>query len=359
MLFAARRKSDFARKGDCHGGDQVLEFPPPYRPVTVTSSGIFPGPAGMLECPAVTKIVFMGTPEFAVPALQALTEHYPVVGVVTQPDRPAGRGRQVVESPVKQAARQAGLPVIQPQRLREPEAMAQLTAWAPEIIVVAAFGQILKSAALELPPHGCINIHASRLPRHRGAAPIPAALLAGDTETGVTIMRMDVGLDTGPILAQRPEAIHPDDTSLTLSERLSRLGANLLLEVLPDYLAGKLPPQPQTESLATYTPQLKKEDGHLDFTQPAADLERRVRAFTPWPGAFAIWQNQPMKVLRAAIIESLNGEPGEVAQTPQGPAVVCGSGGLLLLEVQPPSKKPMSAADFARGARNFIGAKLE
>jgi len=312
----------------------------------------------MLECLAVAKIVFMGTPEFAVPTLQALAQGHTVVGVVTQPDRPAGRGQRVVESPVKQFARQAGLPIIQPQRLREPEALAQLTAWAPEIIIVAAFGQILKPAVLDLPPHGCVNVHASLLPRHRGAAPIPAAILSGNVETGVTIMRMDVGLDTGPILAQRAEPIHPDDTSLTLSERLSHLGAHLLLEVLPDYLAGKLAAQPQDEAQATYAPQLKKEDGHLDFTQSAADLERRVRAFTPWPGAFAVWQNQPIKILRAARVESVSGEPGEVLQTSQGPAVGCGSGGLLLVEVQPAGKKPMPAADFARGARGFVGARL-
>jgi methionyl-tRNA formyltransferase len=312
----------------------------------------------MLECLAVAKIVFMGTPEFAVPTLQALAEKQTVVGVVTQPDRPAGRGQKVIEPPVKQFARQAGLSVIQPQRLREPEAMAQLTAWAPEIIIVAAFGQILKPAVLDLPPHGCVNVHASLLPQYRGAAPIPAAILSGNAETGITIMRMDVGLDTGPILAQRAEPIHPDDTSLTLSERLSRLGATLLLDVLPDYLAGKLAAQPQAESLATYAPQLKKEDGHLDFTQPATDLERRVRAFTPWPGAFALWQDQPIKILRTAVSESVKGEPGQVVQTSQGPTIVCGARGLLLLEVQPPSKKPMPAADFARGARGFVGARL-
>lgn len=312
----------------------------------------------MLECLAVAKIVFMGTPEFAVPTLQALAEKQTVVGVVTQPDRPAGRGQKVIEPPVKQFAHQAGLPVIQPQRLREPEAMAQLTAWAPEIIIVAAFGQILKPAVLDLPPHGCVNVHASLLPHYRGAAPIPAAILSGNAETGITIMRMDVGLDTGPILAQRAEPIHPDDTSLTLSERLSHLGATLLLDVLPGYLAGKLAAQPQAESLATYAPQLKKEDGHLDFTQPAADLERRVRAFTPWPGAFALWQDQPIKILRTAVSESVKGEPGQVVQTSQGPTIVCGAGGLLLLEVQPSGKKPMPAADFARGARGFVGARL-
>jgi methionyl-tRNA formyltransferase len=340
MLFAARCKSDFSRCA-LSAFDRISR-----------------GLDGMLECHAVAKIVFMWTPEFADHTLHALAERHTVVGVVTQPDRPAGRGQRVVESPVKQFAHQAGLPVIQPQWLREPEAMAQLAAWAPEIIIVAAFGQILKPAVLDLPPHGCVNVHASLLPRHRGAAPIPAAILSGNGETGVTIMRMDVGLDTGPILAQRAEPIHPDDTSLTLSERLSHLGATLLLDVLPDYLAGTLPAQPQDEAHATYAPQLKKEDGHLDFTQPAADLERRVRAFTPWPGAFARWQDQPIKILRAAIANHVNGSVGEVIKTPQGPAVACGSGGLLLLEVQPPGKKPMSAADFVRGARGFIGARL-
>ncbi|MGH2522067.1 MAG: methionyl-tRNA formyltransferase [Anaerolineales bacterium] len=300
----------------------------------------------------------MGTPAFAVPSLRALVQAHTVVGVVTQPDRPAGRGQQVAESPVKQFARQAGLPVIQPQKLREPEAMAQLTARAPDLIVVAAFGQILKPEVLNLPPHGCLNVHASLLPRHRGAAPIAAAILASDAETGVTIMKMDVGLDTGPTLASRAELIRPDDTALTLSERLSELGAALLVEVLPAYLAGSLIPQPQNDSLATYAPQLKKEDGHLDFTRPAAELARRVRAFTPWPGAFALWEGQPVKILRAAAVDGLTGQPGTVVQQEGGVAVACGEGGLALLEVHPPGKRPMPAADFARGARGFIGATL-
>jgi methionyl-tRNA formyltransferase len=308
----------------------------------------------------VTRVVFMGTPAFALPTLRALahSRSYTVVGVVTQPDRPAGRGQQIAESPVKQFARQAGLPLIQPRRLHEPEAMARLTAWAPEVVVVCAFGQILKPDVLDLPPHGCVNIHASLLPRHRGAAPIPGALLAGDPETGVTIMQMDAGLDTGPILAQRIEPIRADDTSLTLSERLSRLGADLLLEVLPDYLAGRVQPRPQDESRATYAPQLKKEDGHLDFSRPAAELERRVRAFAPWPGAFASWHGQPLRILRASVVDPVAGETGQVVGTASGPAVACNPGGLLLLEVQPPGKKPMPAADFARGARGFIGARL-
>ncbi len=308
----------------------------------------------------------MGTPAFAVPALEALlnSRQHTLAGVVTQPDRPAGRGRQLVEPPVKAVARQAGVAVIQPARLRDPEALAQLQAWAPDVIVVAAFGQILKPTVLDLPPHGCVNLHASLLPRHRGAAPVAAAILAGDLETGVTLMRMDAGLDTGPIIAQQREPIRPDDTTASLAERLSQVGARLLVQALPAYLAGRLTPLPQDEAHATYAPQLKKDDGRLDFTRAAIELERRIRAFTPWPGAFALWPGPagapaPLKILRAAVLDQTLGAPGEVAATPHGPAVACGQGALLLLEVQPPGKRSMPAADFARGARGFAGQRLE
>jgi methionyl-tRNA formyltransferase len=306
-----------------------------------------------------TRVVFMGTPEFAVPSLRALLQHTRVVGVVTQPDRPAGRGQKLVESPVKQAAREAGVPVIQPQKLSEPAAFAQLAAWQPDLIVVAAFGQILKPAVLDLPPLGCLNVHASLLPRWRGAAPVAAAIAAGDSETGVTLMRMDPGLDTGPLLAKSIEPIRPDDTTGTLTARLAQRGADLLLAALPAYLAGALEPQPQDNALATYAPQLKKEDGRLDFTRSAVELERRVRALTPWPGAFALWQGQPLKVLRAALAEGVSGQPGEVLPHAEGVAVACGHGALRLLEVQPAGKRAMPASDFARGARGFIGSRLE
>jgi methionyl-tRNA formyltransferase len=318
----------------------------------------------MLECPGMARIVFMGTPAFAVPSLEALARGHTVTGVVTQPDRPSGRGRQVLEPAVKTAAGRLGLPVIQPRRLREPEAMSQLRAWTPDLIVVAAFGQILRPEALELPAYGCLNVHASLLPRFRGAAPIPAAILAGDAQTGITIMRMDAGLDTGPILTQAPETIRPVDTTQTLTERLALLGAALLLETIPPYLTGTLTPQPQDEPLAVYAPQLKKEDGHLDFARPAEQLERQVRAFTPWPGAFALWPDldggtaRPVKVLRAEALTDDLGPPGQVVATPRGPAVSAGSGALFLLEVQPPGKRPMPAADFARGARGFVGSQL-
>ena len=305
----------------------------------------------------------MGTPAFAVPSLRALVEAHTVVGVVAQPDRPAGRGQQLAAPPVKLAAQAVGVPVIQPRRLSEPEAMAQLQAWQPALIVVTAFGQILRPAVLDLPSQGCVNVHASLLPRHRGAAPIAAAILAGDAQTGITIMRMNAGLDTGPILAQRAERIAPEDTAGSLAGRLAETGARLLIETLPHYLAGRIAPRAQAETLATYAPQLKKEDGHLDFARPAADLARRVRAFSPWPGTYALLaegggEARPLKVLRVEAMDETVVAPGVVAATPRGPAVGCGEGALLLVEVQPPGKRPMAGADFARGARDFVGGTL-
>jgi methionyl-tRNA formyltransferase len=312
----------------------------------------------------MTRIVFMGTPDFAVPSFNALARHYMVVGVVTQPDGTSKRGRALVPTPVKTAAEAAGVPVIQPQRLRAPEAMAQLAAWAPGLIVVAAFGQILRPAVLDLPPHGCVNVHASLLPRHRGAAPIAAAILAGDAVTGVTIMRMDVGLDTGPMLRQsRPVPITPEHTTATLTAELAVVGAETLLAALRDYLAGRLTPEPQDGSRSTYAPQLKKEDGKLDFTQPAEALARRVRAMTPWPGAYALWpeaggEARVLKITQAEALAEGPATPGFVSATAAGLVVGCALGGLRLVEVQPPGKRPMPALDFANGARGFVGATL-
>ncbi len=213
------------------------------------------------------RTVFMGSPEFALPTLKALAERYPVVGVVTQPDRPAGRGNVLTPPPVKVLAQQLGLEVFQPEKLRTPEAKEKLRSWNPDLIVVAAFGQILRQEVLDLPPFGCINVHASLLPRWRGASPIQAAILHGDTVTGVTIMKMDPGIDTGPILAQRTVTIQPEDTAGSLSERLAQEGASLLMEVLPDYLEGRLHPQPQPEEGATYAKMLSKEEGNLRFEE--------------------------------------------------------------------------------------------
>jgi methionyl-tRNA formyltransferase len=299
----------------------------------------------------------MGSPEFAIPSLKALAENFQVVGVVTQPDKPAGRGQALTPPPVKSAALELGLPVIQPQRLKETEAIAQLQDWQPDLIVVAAFGQILRQPVLELPQHGCVNVHASLLPRWRGAAPIQAALLHGDRETGVTVMCMDPGVDTGPTLAQQSLPIQPGDTAGVLDGRLSHLGARLVLDTLPAYLSGELTPQPQDETRATYAPLLKKEDGELDFTQSAEALERRVRAFNPWPGAYIQWQGQPLKVLRAHIAGPGALRPpvaaGQRCIVQKQPAVGTADGLLVLDEVQPAGKKPMPGKSFLAGNRDW------
>ncbi len=294
----------------------------------------------------------MGSPEFAVPILRALAEQYDVVGVVTQPDKPAGRGRQLTPPAVKLAAAVLGLPVMQPVKVRNPEAMEQLRTWSPDLLVVAAFGQILRPDLLALPPRGCINVHASLLPRWRGAAPIQAALLAGDDQTGITIMMMDEGVDTGAILSQRAFPIGPDDTAGTLTEQLSTLGAMLLLETLPGYLSGDLPPRPQGNEGATHAPMLKKEDGLLDPSRPAEELVRRVRAFNPRPGAFLTWDSGSLKVQRAH---------AEAGEAPAGtrlisggkPAIATSRGLLVLDEVQAPGRKSMDGRAFLAGARSW------
>jgi len=303
--------------------------------------------------PNKEKIVFMGSPDFSLPTLSALHENYPLVGVVTQPDRAAGRGRELKLPPVKKLALELDIPVIQPEKLREPEAMEQLRAWAPDAIVVAAFGQILKQDVLDLPEFGCLNVHASLLPRWRGAAPINAAILNGDEETGVTIMKMEAGLDTGPILSQRSVRIEPDERAGSLFEKLSGLGADLLLDTLPKYFAGEIEPRPQPEEGATYASMLKKEDGLLDFTRPAVELERKVRAFNPWPGTYFEWDGNLLKVHKASI------GMGKMREGKRGtylglPAVGTSENLLVLGEVQPAGKKPMPGKAFLAGARNWV-----
>ncbi len=300
------------------------------------------------------RIVFMGSPGFALPTLQALANHYPVVGVVTQPDRPAGRGRRLASPPVKTLAAELGIPVLQPKRLRSDQhAKEQIWAWKPDVIVVVAFGQILKSDILRSPPFGCLNVHASLLPRWRGVSPIQAAIRHGDSETGVTIMLMDEGIDTGPILAQRAIPITPQDTGGSLSEKLARLGAELLLETLPNYLNGNIIPKPQGESPTPYLSMLSKSDGELDFNQPADSLERLVRAYQPWPGTFTWWKGAPLKVLAAHPVKAAS--PGAGVQTiAEGkPAIGTCDGLLVLDQVQPAGKKPMSGEVFLRGARDW------
>jgi len=302
------------------------------------------------------RVVFMGSPEFAVPSLQALAANYPLVGVVTQPDKPAGRGRELKPPAVKSLALELNLPVMQPRRLREPQAMEQLQAWAPDLIVVTAFGQILRPAVLDLPRFGCINVHASLLPRWRGAAPINAAILHGDPQTGVTIMCMDPGVDTGPVLSQCAMPILSDDTALSLGQRLAEIGAELLVQTLPGYLAGNLQPRPQEETGATYAPMMQKEDGALDFSRPAEALARQVRAFYPWPGAYTEWPGGLLKVLcahaaPATLVSNL--AVGGRTVLDGLPAVRAGEGLLVLDEVQPAGKKPMPGSAFLQGARNW------
>jgi methionyl-tRNA formyltransferase len=249
-------------------------------------------------------------------------------------------------------ALELGIPVMQPEKLRLPEAMEQLRLWDPDLIVVAAFGQILKKDVLDLPRFGCINVHASLLPRWRGAAPINAAILYGDEETGVTIMQMDVGLDTGPMLSQRSIPLTREDTAGSVFEKLSRLGAELLIDTLPDYLSGKLKPRPQPEEGVTYAPMLEKEEGQLDFHQDVNELERRVRAFNPWPGAFMDFEGTLLKIHQARA-EAGEAAVGQRLIIQNQPAVGARGGVLILEEVQPAGKKPMSGKSFLAGARNW------
>ncbi len=303
----------------------------------------------------MAKVVFMGTPEFAAAPLRRLIEAHEVIGVVTQPDRPAGRHRQVQVSPVKQLALEAGIPIQQPEKLRRPEAVEALKVWSPDVFVVAAFGQILPQAVLDLPPHGSLNIHASLLPRWRGAAPINAAIRAGDAASGITIMKMDAGLDTGPILTQRAISLAPDETAQTLHDRLSIIGADLLIETLPGYLNGSIIPTAQDTSQATFAPRIDKAEGQIDWTRSAAEIERLVRAFTPWPGTFTTWNGKQLKILSAAVGQG-SAEPGQVVQRDGQIAIGTGGGLFYPLRVQLEGKGPVTIAEFLRGYPGIVGA---
>ncbi len=314
---------------------------------------------------ATIRVLFMGTPDFAVPSLRALTEQanagLAVAGVVTRPDKPVGRKQQVVFSPVKQFALEHDIPVYQPGPLRRPEALALLRDLAPDLIVVAAFGQILPPEVLALPLHGCLNVHASLLPRWQGASPINAAILAGDAETGVTIMLMDAGLDTGPALARRATPIGADETAGELSDRLALLGAELLVETIPRWLAGIITLEPQDESRATMTRLLQKSDGRLDWQRPADELARQVRAYTPWPGAFTTWEGRTLKVLRARAIPFETDLPPGACLAPAGDpslAVATGQGALALEVIQLEGKRAMPSAEVARGHPTLASARL-
>lgn len=309
----------------------------------------------------MARIVFMGTPEFAVPILEVLTKTpHDIPGVFTRPDQPAGRGKKVRSSPVKVLAESHGLPVFQPKTFRHPDAVAALRDLAPDLFVVAAYGLILPPDVLAIPPRGSVNTHASLLPRHRGAAPIMAAILSGDAETGITLMQMDPGLDTGPILAQRALPIAADDTTGTLTPKLARVAADLLIETLPRILAGEIVPRPQDESRATVFKTVRKEEGLIDWTRSASELARRIRAFNPWPSAYTFWNGLGLKVLRArAVPSTLIAEHGRVMQLKDEIAVATGDGGLVLQQVQLAGKRAMDIDDFIRGQRDFVGSMLK
>jgi methionyl-tRNA formyltransferase len=298
-------------------------------------------------------VVFMGSPDFALPTLRMLAKKYRIIGVVTQPNRPAGRGRLLTPPPVKNLAIELGLEVIQPAKLREPEATEKLETWKPDVIVVAAYGQILRQNVLDLPRFGCINVHASLLPRWRGAAPIQAAIAAGDKVTGVTIMKMDAGIDTGHILARAEVEIRLEDTALTLSDRLAERGATLLAKSLPEYLAGHLILKPQDETKATRAPMLKKEDGLLDFNLTAEALARLVRAYNPWPGAYFYWNDELIKVHKAHPFGVEPESPGKETQVSGKPALGTSQGWFVLDEIQPAGKKSMPGEVFLHGARQW------
>jgi len=312
----------------------------------------------------MTKLVFMGSPQFAVPALAALANEYEIAAVFTQPDKPAGRGKVLTPVPIKTWAQAHGLPVYQPRSFRkEPEAVAALRALNPDLIVVAAYGLILPQSVLDIPPRGCVNIHGSLLPRHRGAAPITSAILAGDAETGITIMLMDAGMDTGPILSMAREPIQPDDTTASLSERMSRLGARLLMATLPKYLNGEIVPQPQPEDGVTYSPKINRADAQLDWTLPAFEIDRRVRAYVPWPVAYTGWNGQMVKVWKVRVrdegSECEGQEVGTVVPLADGAVgVVTGRGLIVLEEIQLAGRKVMPARDFVRGQPGFIHSQL-
>ncbi len=309
-----------------------------------------------MTVPIPLRVVFMGTPALARTVLVALASApgVSVVGVVAQPDRPAGRSLQLTPPPVKVEALGRGWPVWQPLKARDPQFLDELRALAPDLIVVAAYGQMLPQALLDIPRHGCLNIHTSLLPRWRGAAPIQWALAEGDAETGVTLMRMEAGLDTGPIVAVVRTPITDGDTGQTLHDRLAELGGRLLVESIPDYISGGLTPHGQPVEGVTYARKITREDGRLDFTQPARRLWRRLRAFTPWPGAFCTLPDAAgprlLKVHRALPDDGVPALPGTVVSAGRnGLVVACGEGALSLQEVQLEGGKRLTAEQFAAG----------
>lgn len=319
------------------------------------------------------RLIYMGTPQFAVPPLEALIEHqapgkllpegYEIVTVITRPDKPVGRGKEIVYSPVKQAALAHNIPVWQPGSFKKPENAEALGAFAADLYIVAAFGQILPQNVLDQPRYGSLNIHASLLPKYRGVSPISEAILRGERETGVTIMLLDAGIDTGPMLLQKSIPIAEDDTTGSLTAKLAELGAQALLETLPDWIVGTIAPQPQGESPTPYTHMLRKEDGAINWHAPAEVLWRQVRAYSPWPGAYTSWRGKMLKIVAAhPDIASSDARPGVVlvrkAQGQQQLAIGTGEGLLVIERLQLEGKKALSADEFLRGYPQIAGEKL-
>lgn len=305
------------------------------------------------------KIIFMGTPDFACPTLQILLDRgEQVAAVFTQPDRPKGRGQKLQPPPVKELALQHGIPVVQPPKVRAPEVIDRIREMQPDLIVVVAFGQILPKALLDIPVHGCINVHASLLPRYRGAAPLNWCIVNGESETGVTTMLMDVGLDTGPMLLKKATPIGPDEDIASLHDRMSLLGAELLGETLDQLKSGNISPTPQDDSQSCYAPLLKKEDGLIDWRKPATAIHNLVRGFALWPGAVTSLAGETFKLFRTGIARG-SGEPGTVLRADKaGIEVACGTDSLLIFELQAAGSRRMDAASFLAGHPLKPGAVL-
>jgi methionyl-tRNA formyltransferase len=311
--------------------------------------------------PEQIRTVFMGTPEFALPTLQGLLDAgVNLIAVYTQPDRPKGRGRKLAASPVKELALAHQLPIFQPERLRKPEAVEELRRLAPDLIVVVAYGQILPRSVLEIPRFKCINVHASLLPKYRGAAPINKAIVDGESETGVTTMLMDVGLDTGAMLVKRSTPIGPDETAGEVHDRLALLGREALAETLQLICSGQLVPQQQDDALSTYAPMMSKEDGLIDWRRSARQIHNQVRGLDPWPGAYSYMGGQLLKIAATWVDEEAEGSPGEILSADGGGVrVACGQGALLIGELQLPGKKRLAAREFLSGCPLPVGTRLE
>jgi len=315
------------------------------------------------------SIVFMGTATFAVPTLQRLLEKgYKVAGVVTQPDKPSGRGQTLTPSPVKQKAFEFHLPIYQPKSLKDDDAHALFEALAPQMIIVVAYGKILPSWLLELPQYGCINLHGSLLPKYRGAAPVHWAIAHGETKTGVCTMRLDEGLDTGPVFLCEETGIGPEESVQQVYDRLAEIGSGLMVKTVEGFLSGTLRPTPQDNSQATFAPILQKEHGFIEWTMRANEIHNRVRAFNPWPGAVTKFHGGICKILRSRVADSdpalrslgQRTEPGTIVVSKRSLAVVCGDSVLLeILSIQPENRKPVAGADFANGARIQPGEKFQ